>query len=93
MKKARLALFIGYTGEEYNGMQWQKEAHVRTIENELVRKLHGEALLRTDSFIELVKLYKWSRAARTDKGVHALINGVSCVFSLKDDFWVLNKPA
>ena len=71
-------------------MQWQREAHVHTIENELVRKLHGEGLLRTDTFVELVKLYKWSRAARTDKGVHALINGISCVFSLKYDFWVKN---
>lgn len=71
-------------------MQWQKEAHVRTVENELILKLHNEELLRTNIFIELVKLYKWSRAARTDKGVHALINGVSCVFSLKDDFWIRN---
>lgn len=28
---------------------------------------------------------KWSRAARTDKGVHALFNGVSFLITLKED--------
>lgn len=34
-----------------------------------------------------MKNYKWSRAARTDKGVHALVNGVACVFAVREEFW------
>jgi tRNA U38,U39,U40 pseudouridine synthase TruA len=34
-----------------------------------------------------VKNYKWGRAARTDKGVHAIINGVSCLFIIPQTFY------
>lgn len=37
--------------------------------------------------MEIVKNFKWSRAARTDKGVHALVNGISCVFAIDEKYW------
>ena len=84
--KRRLALFFGYSGAEYSGMQYQMDPKVKTIENELIDGLFAQGFLKTDRFVELVKNYKWSRAARTDKGVHALINGISCIFTIPKEF-------
>ena len=34
--KRRMALFFGYEGTNYSGIQFQKDPLVRTIENELI---------------------------------------------------------
>ena len=49
--------------------------------------LFKAGLLESDKYSDLVKTYKWSRAARTDKGVHAICNGISCLFSINDRFY------
>lgn len=83
-----MTLFFGYVGTNFNGMQWQRETNIPTIERELIEKLHAEEYIPTKAYPELVKLFKWSRAARTDKGVHAVLNGVSFLISLKSDEYI-----
>lgn len=36
MTSKRLAIFYGYSGADYNGMQYQVDPLVKTIENEIV---------------------------------------------------------
>lgn len=38
-----------------------------------------------------MKHYRFGRAARTDKGVHAIINGISCLFSIPEGFYDESK--
>jgi tRNA U38,U39,U40 pseudouridine synthase TruA len=47
-----------------------------------VEKLHSAGFLTTTHFGQLEKQDRWSRAARTDKGVHAVLNGISCLFTI-----------
>ena len=83
-----IAIFFTYNGDEYSGMQYQTDPHVKTIQNELVDVLFSQGFIKTNRFTQLVKLQRWSRAARTDKGVHAIINGISCAFNIEDQFLV-----
>ena len=34
-----------------------------------------------------MKNYKWGRAARTDKGVHAVCNSISALFFVNEKFY------
>ena len=56
-------------------MQYQRD-HENTIENILHKVLVEKGFILKTNAEELKKI-KWSRAARTDKRVHALCNGVS----------------
>ena len=49
----------------------------------MINRLYQEGLLTCKNYGELVKNYKLGRAARTDKGVHALQNVVS--FMVRDE--------
>lgn len=55
MPKLWLAIFFGYNGSTFNGMQFQLESHVNTIEGLLVEKLHSAGLLPTNHFGQLEK--------------------------------------
>ena len=70
-----MAFFFGYNGEKFQGMQYQRE-HTNTIENILHAVLVEQGFILPSNAVELKKI-KWSRAARTDKRVHALCNGIS----------------
>lgn len=48
----------------------------------MINRLYQEGLLTCKNYGELVKNYKLGRAARTDKGVHAIINAISCLFTI-----------
>lgn len=87
MPKVWLIVFFGYNGQNFNGMQLQKGHNVRPIENDLVTIFYKAGLLPTQVHSELVKSHKWGRAARTDKGVHAVQNAVSCLFSIPEKFY------
>lgn len=87
MPRVWLALFFGYSGKNFNGLQHQKEESVRTVEGEIVRTLFKGGLLETDDYYDLVKNYKWGRAARTDKGVHAVSNSISSLFFINEKFY------
>ena len=53
----------------------------------MIGTLFKGGLLETDNYYELVKDYKWGRAARTDKGVHSVFNSISCLFFINEKFY------
>lgn len=70
--KKKTALLFAYNGAGFNGSQIQNEHEgVRTVEAELQNALFKSRCISSDNFGFLNKV-KWSRASRTDKGVHAL---------------------
>lgn len=74
MKKRKVALYIGYYGANYQGMQKNPGAH--TIEDVLELAIHKAGGISEENFGDLKKI-SWMRAARTDKGVSAACNVVS----------------
>lgn len=72
--KKKLALVLGYAGTGYSGLQ--VNPNVETIEKTLEEAIFQAGGISEDNHKDLQKL-KWARAARTDKGVHALGNVVS----------------
>ena len=75
------ALFLGYLGTGFHGMQKQLDGQG----NETVTTIEGvfEKALVESGWLDPVLLedggcLNWSRSARTDKGVHAVTNVVAC---------------
>lgn len=79
LKKRRFALFLGYVGEKYHGMQVNPE--VTTIEELLMKAFH-KANLTSDANHFYPQKIGLMRAARTDKGVSAAGQCVSVKFEL-----------
>lgn len=82
-KKRRVVCYVGYYGADYHGMQYQKDEKIKTIELKLFRafcKANAINECNKDDFNK----NGFMRAARTDKGVHALCNIVSCNLVLDD---------
>ncbi|KAK9865118.1 hypothetical protein WJX84_001931 [Apatococcus fuscideae] len=73
-RKRRVAVFIAYVGEGYQGMQINPG--VKTIEDDLERAIHAAGGISDDNAHNFSKIH-WARAARTDKGVSAVGNVVS----------------
>lgn len=73
-KKRKFALFLGYLGEQYHGMQINHG--VTTIEELLMKALHKANLVSAANHLQPRKL-SLMRAARTDKGVSAALQCVS----------------
>jgi tRNA pseudouridine38-40 synthase len=69
--KHKWALQFGYCGTGYKGLQIQD--HVMTIERELATALFRAGAI-LDTNLDKLNRIGWSRAARTDKGVHAASN-------------------
>jgi tRNA pseudouridine38-40 synthase len=86
--KMKMGLFFGYNGESFQGMQYQRE-HTNTIENVLHEVLVKEGFILQSNASELKKI-KWSRGARTDKKVHALLNGLSLKLEISPEY-ILNS--
>lgn len=61
--KTRIALKLAYIGDRYHGFQIQQNAHA--IESEIF------ASLENNNIVNDTKESRYSRAARTDRGVHA----------------------
>jgi len=53
--------------------------------------LHKNGFLVTDHHANLERNERWSRAARTDKGVHAVLNGISCLFNIDEKYFNEDK--
>jgi tRNA pseudouridine38-40 synthase len=97
--KKKVALVLGYLGTAYQGFQIQPNAV--TLEDVLEKAIVKAGGISADNAGNLTKV-SWSRAARTDKGVHAFGNVVSLKMNpnttvdqinshLPDDFRVLDK--
>jgi len=67
--KKKFALLFGYNGIGYKGLQINPG--FKTIEGELEKAICKTGVIRESNQHDLQKV-SWSRAARTDKGVHAV---------------------
>lgn len=67
--KKKYALCISYLGSEYQGLQINPGA--KTVEAELEKALLLSGTIAESNFGYLQKI-QWTRAARTDRGVHAM---------------------
>jgi len=73
-KKSKFAFTVAYRGTGYRGLQINKDTN--TIELELVRAFHAAGFIDAFQLDDMHKV-KWTRAARTDKGVHAAANTIA----------------
>ena len=73
--KRKYAIIHGYNGHDFCGNQKNKE--VRTVEGVLETSLFKARYISECNFGNLSKI-GWMRASRTDKGVSAVMNVVSC---------------
>ncbi|PXF40801.1 tRNA pseudouridine synthase A, mitochondrial [Gracilariopsis chorda] len=73
-RKRKFVVFLGYNGEKYYGMQINPG--VVTIERVLLSAFHKAGLI-SDENKESPGKVQWMRAARTDKGVSAIVQCVS----------------
>jgi tRNA pseudouridine38-40 synthase len=80
-KKRKYAILFGYVGENYHGLQLNLGTDVPTIEAAMLKACHEAGLISDDNMDAKVShKIQWQRASRTDKGVHALRNIISCKF-------------
>jgi len=75
-RRRKIVLFMGYLGEKYQGMQ--RNPGTTTIEGALMEALVKAGCIDLELENDFAKL-KWSRAARTDKGVSAAGQVVSAM--------------
>ena len=67
--KRKVALLLAYSGTRYQGLQ--KNPGAVTVEGALEAAIHRAGGITDENFGTLQKV-SWSRAGRTDKGVHAV---------------------
>ncbi|CCF60589.1 hypothetical protein KAFR_0K02340 [Kazachstania africana CBS 2517] len=79
--KHKVALMIGYCGDNYHGMQYN--ADVQTIEGALFRALCQAGAISKANSTNFNK-NKFMRTTRTDKGVHAVCNLISLKMIIED---------
>ena len=75
LPKRKYAIIHGYIGINYSGNQ--KNPGVKTIEEELENALFKSGFISPCNYRKIQKI-DWMRASRTDKGVSAIMNVVSC---------------
>ncbi|KAF4040016.1 tRNA pseudouridine synthase [Phytophthora infestans] len=80
--KRRYGLWVAFCGKNYCGMQMNEG--VKTIEAELERALFEAGGIAESNYGYLQKI-GWSRAARTDKGVHAAGQLLTAKLHVGDD--------
>eukprot|EP01138_Halocafeteria_seosinensis_P004212 gb/GECG01004307.1/.p1 GENE.gb/GECG01004307.1/~~gb/GECG01004307.1/.p1 ORF type:complete len:544 (+),score=73.60 gb/GECG01004307.1/:1-1632(+) len=80
--KHKYAILFGYIGTGYQGMQKNPGAH--TVEDVVEKALYDAGFIEEENYGKLAKI-DWSRAARTDKGVHAAGQCVSAKLRIPED--------
>lgn len=80
--KRKVAMLLGYLGTDYGG--FQMNAGQRTLQAELEWALYQSKLLHVRN-LGFPHKYGWSTSGRTDKGVHACAQVVSCKLELAAD--------
>ncbi|KCV72290.1 tRNA pseudouridine38-40 synthase, variant [Fonticula alba] len=68
LPRRKVAMLVAFSGRNYHGMQINKE--LPTIEKELFQALVGANLVPAGN-LDCPQKFKFMRAARTDRGVHA----------------------
>jgi tRNA pseudouridine38-40 synthase len=71
------AIGISYSGEGYHGFQFQP--NLPTVEGDILKAIISAGLIDPKLADETSKQQLfWTRAARTDRGVHACLNVIAC---------------
>lgn len=84
--KRKVALFVGYVGSAYRGLQLSSgegQNGVVTVEGVLRQALLAAGGLSDANAEDMVRKANWKRSSRTDKGVHSTMT----VLSLKMELW------
>ena len=81
----KVLILLAYKGTAYQGSQINNDA--KTIEGTLWQAICKAEPPLVHSLNQLdIKRTKWSRACRTDKGVHAIGNIISCKLAIGNDY-------
>ena len=81
--KIRTAIFFGYNGKPFHGLQ--KVQGVPTVEEFLEKALFDSKFITTSNYGDLKKI-GWNRGSRTDKGVHASLNTIKCNLTISHEY-------
>ncbi|GJQ11794.1 hypothetical protein GpartN1_g3585.t1 [Galdieria partita] len=84
--KRMICLYIGYVGTDYYGLQVNRQEGIKTIEEEIERALFTCGWISERNFRKTQKV-SWSRASRTDKGVHACGNVIALKALVKEQWF------
>ncbi|MCO5595468.1 hypothetical protein L7F22_049511 [Adiantum nelumboides] len=88
--KRKVALWVGYVGTHYKGLQIQRtSAAGQTIEQELESAIFRAGGILESNFGSLEKI-GWTRSSRTDKGVHSLSTVISLKMEVNPEAWGCN---
>mmetsp|Transcript_41183 Transcript_41183/g.47474 ORF Transcript_41183/g.47474 Transcript_41183/m.47474 type:complete len:441 (+) Transcript_41183:27-1349(+) len=74
LKKKKFAVYFGYNGEKFVGLQLNPGQY--TVELVLEEAMFKAGFITKENHKNLKKI-GWSRATRTDKGVHAVVNYIA----------------
>ncbi len=88
--KLKVAIFFGYNGTKFYGLQKVEENKLPTVEGALEKALHEIGLIPAFNYGNLAES-SWGRGSRTDKGVHAALNTIKCKVFVPERF--LKKEA
>ncbi|CAD6469501.1 ASN_HP2_G0018800.mRNA.1.CDS.1 [Saccharomyces cerevisiae] len=80
--KHKVVMLLGYCGSGYYGMQYNPPH--KTIEGEILTKLFDVGAISEENSLA-PKKNSFMAAARTDKGVHAMLNLLSLKITLRED--------
>eukprot|EP00871_Galdieria_phlegrea_P003917 jgi/Galph1/4526/GphlegSOOS_G3139.1 len=84
--KRMVCLYVGYIGTEFSGLQVNRQDGVRTIEEEIEKALYKCGWIAEHNLHKIQKV-GWSRASRTDKGVHACGNVIALKALVREDWF------
>lgn len=88
--KRKVAMVLSYVGSKYHGLQLATQEGIETVESVLLRSLVDIGAVWPSNAESLSKI-KWSRASRTDKGVHAARIVLSLKLEIYKD-WIPQPP-
>jgi tRNA pseudouridine(38-40) synthase len=83
--KQKMAIFFGYNGRSFHGLQIQKQEE-RTVERALEIALLDLGFISAAYNDEDKSKGIWTRASRTDKGVHAAANAIGCALNISTEW-------
>lgn len=83
----QVLVYVGFTGTNYKGFVHQGDGpEVPTVERALFEGLHAWGAVLDENYAGGLSKLGWSRASRTDKGVHAVGAAFSCKLLLPDEY-------
>uniref|UniRef100_A0A914KFI3 Pseudouridylate synthase 1 homolog n=2 Tax=Meloidogyne incognita group TaxID=654580 RepID=A0A914KFI3_MELIC len=89
-KKVKYAMLLAYQGQNYFGMQFQRNPKFPTIENHLFNAMEAHGFITKEHYVNLMD-WHFQRAARTDRSVSAV--GQVCSMHLPmDQNFIDNGP-